>query len=53
MNHLVVPLSRALPPPDGTAWLVDGVPVHLVLFGLLFAFVARWSAGRDPHGEMT
>jgi len=46
MNHVVLPLSRAGPPPDVTAWLVDSVLAHLVLVGLLLAFVARWSANR-------
>ena len=51
MNQVVVPLSRATPPPFMAAWFVDGVLVHLVLFGLLFAYVARWSAGRAAHTE--
>lgn len=46
MNHVVVPLSRATPPPFITAWFVDGVLAHVLLFGLLLAFVARWSARR-------
>lgn len=51
MNLVVVPLSRATPPPFIAAWFVDGVLVHLVLFGLLLAYVARWSAGRAAHME--
>lgn len=51
MNHVVVPLSLAKPPPFIAAWFVDGVLVHLVLFGLFLAFVARWSAGRATHTE--
>ena len=47
MNHVIVPLSRASPPPFIPAWFVDGVLAHLVLVGLLLAFVARWSARRD------
>jgi uncharacterized membrane protein YagU involved in acid resistance len=46
MNHLVVPLSRATPPPFIPAWFVDGVLAHVLLFGLLLAFLARWSARR-------
>ncbi|MGQ0383803.1 MAG: hypothetical protein ACT4UP_03825 [Gammaproteobacteria bacterium] len=46
MNYLVVPLSRATPPPFITAWFIDGILAHLVLVGLLLAFVARWSAHR-------
>jgi uncharacterized membrane protein YagU involved in acid resistance len=46
MNHVVVPLSQATPPPFITAWLIDAVLAHVVLFGLLLAFVARWSAHR-------
>lgn len=47
MNYLIVPLSRATPPPFIPAWFIDGVLAHLVLVGLLLAFVARWSAGRS------
>jgi uncharacterized membrane protein YagU involved in acid resistance len=46
MNHVVVPLSRAKPPPFILSWFVDGVLAHVVLVGLLLAFVARWSANR-------
>lgn len=46
MNHVIVPLSRATPPPFITAWFVDGILAHLLLVGLLLAFVARWSALR-------
>jgi hypothetical protein len=46
MNHFIVPLSRAMPPPFIPAWFADGVVAHLVLIGLLLAYVARWSAGR-------
>lgn len=46
MNHVVVPLSRATPPPFIPSWFIDGVLAHVVLFGLLLAFVARWSANR-------
>src|SRR5262245_14625360 len=51
MNEVVVPLSRAQPPPFIPAWFADGVLVHLVLFGLFFAFVARWSARRAAPME--
>jgi uncharacterized membrane protein YagU involved in acid resistance len=46
MNHLVVPLSRATPPPFILAWFIDGVLAHVLLFGLLLALLARWSASR-------
>ncbi len=46
MNHVVVPLSRANPPAFVPAWFVDSLLAHLVLVGLLLAFVARWSANR-------
>ena len=46
MNYVIVPLSRATPPPFIPAWFADGVLAHLVLVGLLLAFVARWSANR-------
>ena len=48
MNQVVVPLSRAQPPPFIAAWFVDGVLVHLLLFGVMLALVARWSASRPP-----
>jgi hypothetical protein len=44
MNYVVVPLSRASAPPFILPWFVDGLLAHLVLVGLLFAYVARWSA---------
>ncbi len=47
MNHVVVPLSRALPPPFIPAWFVDSVLAHIVLIGLVLAFAARWSAARS------
>ena len=46
MNHVVVPLSRAAPPPFIPAWFADGLLAHILLVGLVFAFVARWSARR-------
>lgn len=46
MNYVVVPLSRATPPPFIPAWFVDGILAHLLLVGLLLAFTARWSAQR-------
>jgi uncharacterized membrane protein YagU involved in acid resistance len=46
MNYMVVPLSRALPPPFIPAWFVDGILAHVLFVGLLFAFVARRSARR-------
>jgi uncharacterized membrane protein YagU involved in acid resistance len=45
MNHVVVPLSRAQPPPFIPAWFADGLLAHVLLVGLVFAFVARRSAG--------
>jgi hypothetical protein len=41
MNYVVVPLSRAEPPPFVAAWFVDGLLAHVLLVGLLFAFLAR------------
>jgi hypothetical protein len=46
MNHVIVPLSRASPPPFIPAWFADGLLAHVLLVGLLFAFVARRSARR-------
>lgn len=47
MNHVVVPLSRAEPSSSFIpAWFVDGLLAHVLLVGLVFAFVARWSARR-------
>ena len=46
MNHVVLPLSRASPPPFIPAWFADGLLAHVLLVGLVFAFVARWSARR-------
>lgn len=43
MNYAVVPLSRASAPPFILPWFIDGLLAHLVLVGLLFAFVARAS----------
>jgi uncharacterized membrane protein YagU involved in acid resistance len=51
MNHAVVPLSRATPPPFIPAWFVDGILAHLLLVGFLLAFVARWSARRGGGRE--
>jgi hypothetical protein len=45
MNYVVVPLSRAQPPPFIPAWFADGLLAHILLVGLVFAFVARRSAG--------
>jgi hypothetical protein len=45
MNYVVVPLSRAQPPPFIPAWFADGLLAHVLLVGLVFAFVARRSAG--------
>lgn len=46
MNYVIVPLSNAQPPPFILSWFVDGILAHVLLVGLLFAYVARWSAGR-------
>lgn len=46
MEHVVVPLSRAQPQPFILPWFIDSVLAHVVLVGLLLAFVARWSASR-------
>jgi uncharacterized membrane protein YagU involved in acid resistance len=46
MEHIVVPLSRAQPPHFILPWFIDSVLAHVVLIGLLLAFVARWSASR-------
>lgn len=46
MNCVVVPLSRASSPPFIPAWFADGLLAHILLVGLVFAFVARWSARR-------
>lgn len=44
MNYVIVPLSRAMPPPFIPAWFIDGLLAHILLVGLLLAFVARRSA---------
>jgi uncharacterized membrane protein YagU involved in acid resistance len=44
MNYMVVPLSRAMPPSFILAWFIDGLLAHILLVGLLLAFVARRSA---------
>jgi hypothetical protein len=46
MNHVVVPLSRAGSPPFIPAWFADGLLAHVLLVGLPFAFIARWSVHR-------
>lgn len=46
MNHVVVPLSRASAPPFIPAWFADGLLAHVLLVGLPFALIARWSANR-------
>jgi hypothetical protein len=46
MTYVVVPLSRATSPPFILTWFIDSVLAHVVLVGLLLAFVARWSANR-------
>ncbi|MGH8130745.1 MAG: hypothetical protein ACRES3_07820 [Steroidobacteraceae bacterium] len=46
MNHVVVPLSRAPPPPFILAWFIDSVLAHILLIGLVLAFAARWSTRR-------
>ncbi|MGE0030645.1 MAG: hypothetical protein AB7T20_05970 [Steroidobacteraceae bacterium] len=46
MTYLVVPLSRATPPPFILSWFIDSVLAHVVLVGLLFAYFARRSANR-------
>ena len=46
MNYVVVPLSRAAAPSFILPWFVDGLLAHLLLVGIPFAFVARWSASR-------
>ena len=44
MNYVILPLSRAMPPPFIPAWFIDGLVAHILLVGLLLAFVARRSA---------
>jgi hypothetical protein len=46
MNYAVLPLSRAAPSPFIPVWFIDGLLAHVLLVGLVFAFVARWSARR-------
>ena len=50
MNCVVAPLSRASAPPFTASWFADGLLAHILLVGLLFAFVARRSALR-PGGR--
>ena len=50
MNYVIVPLSRAASSPRFIlSWFIDGLLAHVLLVGLLFAFVARWSASRRPQ----
>lgn len=46
MNYAVVPLSRASAPPFIPPWFADGILAHVLLVGMVFALVARWSARR-------
>ena len=47
MNYVIVPMSRAASSPRFIlSWFIDGLLAHVLLVGLLFAFVARWSAAR-------
>jgi hypothetical protein len=46
MNYVVVPVSRASSPPFIPAWFADGLLAHVLLVGLPFALIARWSARR-------
>lgn len=46
MNYVVVPLSRASAPSFIPAWFADSLLAHVLLVGLPFALVARWSAHR-------
>lgn len=46
MTYVVVPLSRTSSPSFILSWFIDSVLAHVVLVGLLLAFVARWSASR-------
>ena len=46
MNYVVLPLSLARPSRFNLPWFIDGVLAHILLVGLLLAFVARWSANR-------
>ena len=51
MNYVIVPLSRAASSPRFIlSWFIDGLLAHVLLVGLLFAFVARWSAARANPG---
>lgn len=47
MNYVVVPLSKASAPPFIPSWFIDGVLAHILLVGLLLAYVARRSARRS------
>ncbi len=50
MNYVIVPLSRAASSARFIlSWFIDGLLAHVLLVGLLFAFVARWSALRRPQ----
>ena len=46
MNYVIVPLSRATPPPFIPAWFLDGLLAHILLVGLPLALIASWSARR-------
>jgi uncharacterized membrane protein YagU involved in acid resistance len=45
MNHVVVPLSRAVPVPFIPAWFLDNLFGHILLVGIPLALVARRYAG--------
>ena len=47
MNYVVVPLSNASSPPFIPSWFIDGILAHVLVVGLLFAYVARWSSRRS------
>lgn len=52
MNHVVVPLSRAIPVPFIPVWFLDNLLGHILLVGLPLAYLARGSAARRIRQSM-
>ena len=46
MNHVVVPLSRAMPVPFILPWFLANFIGHIILVGLPVSYINRWSIAR-------
>jgi uncharacterized membrane protein YagU involved in acid resistance len=49
MNFVVIPLSRTSRAPFMPAWFLASFLGHILLVGMPVAFIARWSASRNPR----